>query len=165
MPTSLCPWHQPRPFALPVLGAGVDGEQQAATAAILKRLAAGPGVKALVLFGSRARGTASAESDLDLLLITREAQLEGQALQQAWWGYYQQLRDLPLPVDLVVMGWEEAERLAGSRWHAVSQAAREGVVLHATDQSRLGNLSPRGGGEPAQGPDRAGGDGPAAAQR
>ena len=133
MPTSLCPWHQPRPFGLPALGAGVDGEQQAATAAILERLAAGPGVKALVLFGSRARGTAGAGSDLDLLLITREAQLEGQALQQAWWQYYQQLRDLPLPVDLVVMGWEEADRLAGSRWHAVSQAAREGVVLHATE--------------------------------
>ena len=38
--TSLCPWHQPHPFALPPLGAGVDGEQQTATTAIQNRLAA-----------------------------------------------------------------------------------------------------------------------------
>jgi hypothetical protein len=46
--------------------------------------------------------------------------------------YHLQLHDLPLQVDLGVMGWENADRLAGSCWHAGSQAAREGVVLHAT---------------------------------
>ncbi|MCT0230548.1 hypothetical protein KQ306_06760 [Synechococcus sp. CS-1324] len=46
---------------------------------------------------------------------------------------WHQPRPFELPVDLVVMGWEEADRMAGSRWHAVSLAAREGVVLHATE--------------------------------
>ena len=37
--------------------------------------------------------------------------------------------DLPLPVDLIVSGSADAERLSGSRWHVISEAARQGRVL------------------------------------
>ena len=41
------------------------------------------------------------------------------------------LRPLPLTVgvDLVVVGEEDAQRLAGSRWHVVARALREGKDL------------------------------------
>lgn len=41
-------------------------------------------------------------------------------------------RPLPLrvAVDLVVVGAADAERLAGSRWHVVARALREGRQLH-----------------------------------
>jgi predicted nucleotidyltransferase len=50
----------------------------------------------VLLFGSRARGDARPDSDLNLL---------------------------------VVVGEEDAERLAGSRWHVVARALREGKEL------------------------------------
>ena len=39
------------------------------------------------------------------------------------------LDDLPLSVDLVVSGSADAARLAGSRWHVISEAALHGRVL------------------------------------
>jgi hypothetical protein len=36
---------------------------------------------------------------------------------------------LSVGVDLVVVGEEDAERLAGSRWHVVARALREGKEL------------------------------------
>ena len=35
----------------------------------------------------------------------------------------------PVGVDLVVVGQEDARTLAGSRWHVVARALREGQVL------------------------------------
>jgi len=37
---------------------------------------------------------------------------------------------LPVGVDLVVVGQEDARTLAGSRWHVVAQALREGQELY-----------------------------------
>ncbi len=37
---------------------------------------------------------------------------------------------LPVGVDLVVVGQEDARRLAGSRWHVVARALREGQELY-----------------------------------
>jgi hypothetical protein len=49
------------------------------------------------------------------------------------------LRPLPLSVgvDLVVVGEEDAHRLAGSRWHVVARALREGKELA---ERHLGSL-------------------------
>ena len=51
---TLADWTTPQPFALPDLGPGIDGERREALE--------------LVLFGSRASGTARPDSDLDLLV-------------------------------------------------------------------------------------------------
>jgi predicted nucleotidyltransferase len=126
---TLADWSTPRPFALPDLGPGVEGELRDQLETALHMIAADPTVKALVLFGSRATGTARADSDLDLLVVERTPQLEPEAKMASWWRYFQPLQALPLPVDLVVSGSADAERLAGSRWHVISEAARQGRVL------------------------------------
>ena len=56
-------------------------------------------------------------------------QLEPEAKVASWWRHVQPLQALPLPVDLIVSGSADAERLAGSRWHVISEAARQGRVL------------------------------------
>ena len=96
---ALADWTSPQPFALPELGPGVEGELRAQLEAALHRIAADPAVKALVLFGSRATGTARADSDHDVLM------------------------------ELIVSGSADAERLASSRWHGISEAACQGRVL------------------------------------
>jgi predicted nucleotidyltransferase len=126
---ALADWSTPQPFSLPDLGPGVEGPLRDQLETALRRIAADPSVQALVLFGSRATGTARADSDLDLLVVERTPHLEGQAKVASWWRHFQPLQSLPLPVDLVVSGSADAARLAGSRWHVISEAARHGRVL------------------------------------
>ena len=52
--------------------------------------------------------------DLDLLVVERNPQLEPDAKVASWWRHFQPL---------------QAQRLAGSRWHVISEAARQGRVL------------------------------------
>ena len=85
----------------------------------------------VLLFGSRARGDARPDSDLDLLVVMPQATLTPLERQQALWLLRAALRPLSLSVgvDLGVVGEEDAERLAGSRWHVVARALREGKEL------------------------------------
>jgi predicted nucleotidyltransferase len=86
----------------------------------------------VLLFGSRARGDARPDSDIDLLVVMPQATLTPKERQQALRSLRAALRPLPLTVgvDLVVVGEEDAQRLAGSRWHVVARALREGKELH-----------------------------------
>jgi predicted nucleotidyltransferase len=126
---ALADWTTPRPFALPDLGPGLDGQRREAVEFALRSIAADPTVQALVLFGSRATGSARPESDLDLLVVERTPHLEGQAKVASWWRHFESLKPLRLPVDLIVSGSADAARLAGSRWHVISEAARHGQVV------------------------------------
>jgi hypothetical protein len=63
------------------------------------------------------------------LVVERRPQLEPEAKVASWWRHFQPLQSLPLPVDLIVSGSADAARPAGSRWHVISEAARQGRVL------------------------------------
>jgi predicted nucleotidyltransferase len=89
-------------------------------------LAAFPRARRLILFGSRARGDAAPDSDVDLLLVAvtdLPAAERGQRARLA-------LRGLPVGFDILVVTPEEFERLRGWRSTVVSRAVREGKVLH-----------------------------------
>lgn len=126
---TLADWTTPQPFALPDLGPGLDGERREAVEAALRSIAADPTVQALVVFGSRATGSARPNSDLDLLVVEHTPHLEGEAKVASWWRHFEPLKPLRLPVDLIVSGSADAARLAGSRWHVISEAARHGRVV------------------------------------
>ena len=106
----------------------IDADLQAVTAAL-----AGiqPSPRRLVLFGSRGRGDARPDSDIDLLVVMPQPTLTPIERQCALRSMRAALRPLPLrvAVDLVVVGEQDARDLAGSRWHVVARALREGQEL------------------------------------
>jgi predicted nucleotidyltransferase len=106
----------------------IDADLEAVTAALTK---VEPRPGRVLLFGSRARGDARPDSDLDLLVVMPQATLTPQERQQALRLLRAALRPLSLSVavDLVVVGEADAQRLAGSRWHVVARALREGKEL------------------------------------
>lgn len=122
------PWLAPRRLEpLVDLGPGLDPQH---CGAALARLSADPDVRAVVAFGSRARGEARANSDLDLAVILHQPQLNGVEKMACWQRFSQALESLGVGVDLVVAGAADAERLSGSRWHVFGDVAREGRVLY-----------------------------------
>ena len=130
IPTAALPWTLSSPLAVPdQLGDGMDKDLLEAG---LNRLIACEGVGAVLLFGSRALGTARADSDLDLAVICRELALSSAQRGERWRAYRNALGQLGCGVDLVLQGQKDATRLAGSRWHVMKDVARHGVVLYAS---------------------------------
>ena len=105
---------------------------KAVTTALIEALSLPP---QLFLFGSRARGDARPDSDIDLLVLVQQASLSPAERQQILRALRAALLPLQLPVavDLVVVGHQDAKRLAGSRWHVVARALREGKELYVAN--------------------------------
>ena len=80
----------------------------------------------VILFGSRARGDARPDSDLDLLLVV-DTDLP---LPKRLFVANKAVRDFGLPIDLLVLTPEEVERLSSWSSSVVPAALREGRVLH-----------------------------------
>ena len=123
------PWLEARPLVASDQldpGPGVD---PALLHSAMERVLAVGGVQALVLFGSRARGEARVDSDLDLAVILTEAQPAPEQKLETWRRCRQAIGLLGVGVDLVVVGSADAEWLSGSRWHVLGDVARDGRVL------------------------------------
>ena len=80
----------------------------------------------IVLFGSYARGDASEDSDLDLLVI--EPQVEDRAKEMV--RLRRLLRPLRIPADILVYSSEEVARWGEQPGSALYWALREGKVVH-----------------------------------
>ena len=124
------PWRQSLALdSAPDLGPGLDPQ---GCGKALARLCAEPDVQAVIAFGSRARGEARPDSDLDLAVIVRQPQLMPAEKMACWRRFNRALGRQGVAVDLVVAGAADAERLSGSRWHVFGDVAREGRVLYVT---------------------------------
>ena len=92
----------------------------------VRRLVAAASPRKIILFGSRARGDAREDSDLDLLII--EAEVKDRVSEMV--RLNRVLRGLILPVELVVIGermFEERSETPGTVYY---EAKREGEVLY-----------------------------------
>lgn len=94
---------------------------------IRRRLAAEAPDARVVLFGSHARDTATPRSDIDLLVI--EPEVENTALESV--RLMRALRDLRLPVEVVVISEREAAEWQHVRGSLVNAALTEGRELAA----------------------------------
>ena len=92
-----------------------------------RRLAAEAPEARVVLFGSHARGSATSRSDIDVLVI--EPEVENTALESV--RLMRAVRDLRLPVEIVVVSEREAAEWRDVRGSLVHAALSEGRVLAA----------------------------------
>ncbi len=88
----------------------------------------------VILFGSRARGTAGTDSDTDLLIV----QAETDAVHGSRWEEFQRIRaavrEVPGAKDLLLYRPHEFDYWRDSLNHVVGCAVREGIVLHERAQ-------------------------------
>lgn len=80
----------------------------------------------VILFGSRAHGTAQPSSDVDILVIQREPVPERREAARL----RRLLRDFRVPIDIVVVGSAFAERYSDIPGSVLYPAFREGRVLY-----------------------------------
>jgi predicted nucleotidyltransferase len=84
----------------------------------------------IILFGSRARGDARADSDVDLLVVETEPFSPQRSRRKEAARLYMALRGLAVSKDILLYSREEFEHWKDSLNHVVGRAHREGRVLH-----------------------------------
>jgi predicted nucleotidyltransferase len=87
--------------------------------------AAAPEGSRVILFGSHARGEANSHSDVDILVI--EPEVENATEESV--RLYRTLRDLRIPIDVLVIDEAKAGRRAKVKGTVVERALREGRDL------------------------------------
>lgn len=85
----------------------------------------------IILFGSRARDNARADSDVDLLVVESEPFSPQRSRRKEAARLYMALRGLAVAKDILLYNRDEFERWKNSLNHVVGRAHREGRVLHA----------------------------------
>lgn len=84
----------------------------------------------IILFGSRARGDARSDSDVDLLVVETEPFSPQRSRRKEAARLYMALRELAISKDILLYSRDEFERWKNSLNHVVGRAYREGRVLH-----------------------------------
>lgn len=93
----------------------------------------------IILFGSSARGARGPDSDVDLLVVEKEASFhqgsrwaESGRIRKALWKF-------PVPIDVLIFTPEEVDKWKDSTNHIIGRSCREGRVVYrqepATDKS------------------------------
>lgn len=93
---------------------------------IIRRIVSALTPKAIILFGSRARGDARADSDVDLLVVWRDE--HPPAFRSA--EVRRAIGRQALPMDVAVVTPHEFDDLRTRKAHIVGIAAREGIVVY-----------------------------------
>ena len=82
------------------------------------------------LFGSRARGQAGPDSDVDLLIVEREPFGPERSRLAEITRVFDALRDFPLALDVLMYSREELEKWRHSLNHIAAQCLREGRLVY-----------------------------------
>ena len=93
---------------------------------VVRRIVEAARPRKIILFGSRARGNARRHSDLDLLVIADSEQPRHCRAAPL----YGALRDILVPMDILVYTPEEVEEWSRVPQAFVTTAVREGTVLY-----------------------------------
>ncbi len=88
--------------------------------------------QAVILFGSRATGRASDQSDVDLLVVDSKPFDRERGRVDVSVLLWKALSRFPVPKDILVYSRDEIQKWRGFRNHIVAQALREGRVLYGS---------------------------------
>ena len=94
---------------------------------VVARLASSINAESIILFGSHARGNATEDSDVDLMIIAESNLPRFKRSREL----YKLFRPYPFGMDLIVYTPEEIEKGKDSSVSFVSNVLREGMVLYA----------------------------------
>lgn len=86
--------------------------------------------KEVILFGSRARGTARADSDLDFLIVQDRPPVAGETRRQQLARLWRRLAYLPVSQDFLVYTPEEIEEWRHTKNHVIARALQEGKLVY-----------------------------------
>lgn len=85
----------------------------------------------IILFGSRARGDATADSDLDLLVIMPKPFDAGHRRRDLLRRVRRALHGYRIPVDILLYSRDEVDAWGPSPNHVIGRSLREGVTVYA----------------------------------
>ena len=109
-----------------------DGEWTERIPYFAQRIGEAAGARRVVLFGSAARGDKEKCGDLDFLVIVPES--DGRRKMEAWGRANRSMRKLNRPpMDIVVVGEEDARRHRQNPYAVVKPALDEGVEVWRSD--------------------------------
>ena len=111
------------------MGVGVVTDE--VIAEMVEKIVAEVQPEQIYLFGSRARGEARADSDVDLLVVEREDFGADRSRPDAASRVYNALRSFLVPVDVLVFTTDEMLKWGESRYHVIGRCRREGRLLYA----------------------------------
>ena len=84
----------------------------------------------VILFGSRARGDATAGSDVDLIVVESTPFVEGRSRGVEETRLWRALASFHVPKDILVYSRDEVDYWRDSLNHVLARALREGRVLY-----------------------------------
>lgn len=84
----------------------------------------------IILFGSRARGDAGMDSDVDLLVVASEATIRQHGRMRLLARFWSTMGRLPASFDFLLFTPEEVAHWRDSLNHVIGRALREGRVLY-----------------------------------
>jgi len=86
---------------------------------------------AIVLFGSQARGEATEDSDIDLLVVRGREFQEGESRRLELTQLYRAVTDrCRVPKDILLFTKEEVRQWRNTTNHTIARALREGQILY-----------------------------------
>jgi predicted nucleotidyltransferase len=85
----------------------------------------------VILFGSHAKGTERAGSDVDFLVVLPNSEETRRQRRRLTGRVYRRLAAFPVPKDILVYTRDEVERWRGVAGHVVATCLREGRQLYA----------------------------------
>jgi predicted nucleotidyltransferase len=103
-----------------------DAEIQPILNTIVSKIASNKETRKIILFGSWAKGSATNDSDLDLLIVMN---ISGSKRQEAV-KVDLMLEGIPLPTDVIVVTPQDVEKYQDCPGTIIRQAVREGRVLY-----------------------------------
>ena len=111
-----------------------EGEWSGRIPHFARRIGEAAGARRVVLFGSAARGDAVGRGDLDFLVVVPDG--DGRRQLDAWRRAIRSLRGLKRPpMDVVVVGEEDARRHRDNPFAVVKPALDEGVEVWRSDDA------------------------------